>query len=148
MDSTYILLNPHTVAESRTTSYIYLLRHPQQNKCADKIYVTGFCTRNPRNFCRWNPLTFWNMFKDLSLESRNIQTQNCAPMQCTIWPRNVVLTFTIIRGACEKEIISLNGILFCWSRGVSFIATSFHFSCLCFSENRIIPLFYKKCFIP
>ena len=28
------------------------------------------------------------MFKDLSLESRNIQTQNCAPIQCTVWPRN------------------------------------------------------------
>ena len=81
------LRNSLTVAESRTTSHIYLLRHPQQNKCADKFYATGFCTRNPRNFCRWNPLTFWNMFKDLSLESRNIQTQNCTPMQCTIWPR-------------------------------------------------------------
>ena len=29
------------------------------------------------------------MFKDLSLESRNIQTQNCAPIQCTVWPRYV-----------------------------------------------------------
>ena len=28
------------------------------------------------------------MFKDLSLESRNINTQNCAPIQCTVWPRN------------------------------------------------------------
>ena len=28
------------------------------------------------------------MFKDLSMESRNIQTQNCAPIQCTVWPRN------------------------------------------------------------
>ena len=28
------------------------------------------------------------MFKDLSLEYRNIQTQNCAPIQCTVWPRN------------------------------------------------------------
>ena len=25
------------------------------------------------------------MFKDLSLESRNIQTQNCAPIQCTVY---------------------------------------------------------------
>ena len=49
-----------------------------------------FFTRNPRNFCKWNPLTFWNMFKYLSLESRNIQTetQNLAPIQCTVWPRN------------------------------------------------------------
>ena len=51
------------------------LRNPKQlaifvccgihdNKCADKIYVTLICTRNPRKFCKWNPLTFWNMFKD------------------------------------------------------------------------------------
>ena len=25
----------------------------------------------------------------LYLDSRNIQTQNCAPIQCTVWPRNV-----------------------------------------------------------
>ena len=30
-------------------------------------------------FFLWNLLTFWKLFKDLSLESRNIQTQNCAP---------------------------------------------------------------------
>ena len=35
-DSTYILRNPLTVAESRTTSYICLLRNAQQIKCADK----------------------------------------------------------------------------------------------------------------
>ena len=28
-----------------------------------------------------------NKIKDLSLESRNIQTKNCAPIQCTLWPR-------------------------------------------------------------
>ena len=88
-DSTYILRNPLTVAESRTTSNICLLRNPQQNKCADKIYVTGICMRNPLKFCLSNPLTFWNIFEDLSLESGNIQTQNCAPIQCTVWPRNV-----------------------------------------------------------
>ena len=38
--------------------------------------------------CKWNPLTFWNMFKYLSLKSRKKQTQNCAPFQCTVWPRN------------------------------------------------------------
>ena len=87
-DSTYFVRNPVTVAESRTTSYISLLRNPQQNKCANKIYVTGICTQNPLKFFKWNPLTFWNIFKDLSLESRDIQTQNCAPIQCTVWPRN------------------------------------------------------------
>ena len=59
---------------------IFAKRNQQQNKCADKIYVTGICL--------WNPLTFGNIFKDLSRESRNIQTQNCAPIQCTVWPRN------------------------------------------------------------
>ena len=52
-------------------SYICLLRNPQQNKCAGKIYVTGIFMRNP-------------------LESTNTQTQNCAPIQCTVWPRNVL----------------------------------------------------------
>ena len=56
------LRNPLTSAESGTTSYICSLRNPQQNQCADKIYVTGLCTRNPLKFCRMNPLTFWSMF--------------------------------------------------------------------------------------
>ena len=63
-DSTFIFRNPLTIAESRTTSYICLLWNPQQNKCADKICVTGICTRNPRNFCKWSSFTFWNMFND------------------------------------------------------------------------------------
>ena len=83
--------------ESRTTSYISLLRNPRCNKFADKIYVTGICTRNPRKFCKWKPLTFWNTFKGLSMKSRNIQTQNCAPVQYTVWPRNVVLHFFHIK---------------------------------------------------
>ena len=87
-DSTYILRNPLAVAESRTTSYICLLRNPQQNKCAEKTYFTGICMRNPLKFCLWNPLTFWTIFQNLSLESRNIQTQICAPTQCTVWSRN------------------------------------------------------------
>ena len=48
----------------QTTSYIRLLRKPRHNKCADKSYVTLICTRNPQKFCKWNPFTFWNMFKD------------------------------------------------------------------------------------
>ena len=89
-DSTYTLRNSPTAAKSRTTSCICLGRNPQKIKGADKFYVTVICTRNPRNSCKWNPLTFWNMFKYLSLESRNIQAQNCAPIQCTVWPRNDV----------------------------------------------------------
>ena len=36
------------------------------------------------------------MFKDLFLESRNIQTQNYAPIQCTVWPRNEIYNITSI----------------------------------------------------
>ena len=87
-DSTYFLQNLLTVAESRTTSFVCSLRNLQQNKCADKFFVTGICTRNPLKCCLWKPLRFWNVFKDLSLESRNIKTQNCASIQCNVWPRN------------------------------------------------------------
>ena len=38
----------------------------------------------------------FNRFIDLSQESRNIQTQNCAPIQCTVWPRNIVIIFEIL----------------------------------------------------
>ena len=94
-DSFYILWNPITVTESITTSYIRLLRNPQCNKCADKIYVTGICTRNPLKFCKWNRLTIWQMFKGLSLEPGNTQTQNWAPIQWTVWTRNALLTLVL-----------------------------------------------------
>ena len=55
-----------------------------------KKYFTSICTLNPRKYCNWNPLTIWNMFKYLCLEPRNIQTQNFAPIQCTVWPRNCI----------------------------------------------------------
>ena len=35
-----------------------------------------------------------NMFKTLSLEFRNMQTQNCVPIQCTVWPRDVVCSLS------------------------------------------------------
>ena len=57
------------------------------NKCADKIYVTIICTRNPWKFCKWNPLTFSNMF----LEPKNIQTHNCATIQSTFWHRKFIM---------------------------------------------------------
>ena len=96
------LRNPLTFAESGTTTYIFALQNPQQNQCADKIYVTGICTRNPLQFCKWNPLTFWNIFYDMSLESRNIQTQNCAPIQCIVWFRIIFYeTFTVSKLAAK-----------------------------------------------
>ena len=41
-------------------------------------------------FFLWSLRQTYNMNKYLSLESRSIQTQKCAPMQCTAWPRNVL----------------------------------------------------------
>ena len=43
------------------------------------------------------------MFKDLSLEYRNIQTQNYAPIQCTLWPSNVnIIEYFGAKGAFIK----------------------------------------------
>ena len=81
-ESTYNLRNPEQLAIFACCGI------RKKNKCAYKTYVTGICMRNPLKIFLWNPLTFWNIFQDLSLESRNIQTQNCAPIQCKVWPRN------------------------------------------------------------
>ena len=116
-DSTYILRNPFTIAESKTISYICLLRNPKQKKCADKIYVTGICARNPLKFCYWNLLTLWNVFKDLSLESRKIQTQNCVPIQCTVWPCNAKSFSQLCTGNTYCNPINFVLDLFqCWLR--------------------------------
>ena len=88
--------NPQIVSRIRMN-----LRNPEQlptfARCgiqwSDKNYVTGIFTQNPLKFCKWNALMFWNMIKDLSLESRNTQTQYCAPIQCTVRPRNVACNF-------------------------------------------------------
>ena len=37
----------------------------------------------------WSFRQNFNMFKDSSMYSKNIQTQNCVLIQCTVWPRNV-----------------------------------------------------------
>ena len=42
----------------------------------------------------WSLRQSFNTFRDLSLESRNTQTQNCAPIQCTVWPRNEWYSFS------------------------------------------------------
>ena len=65
--SLYILRNPLTVAESRTTSFIHWLRKPQQNKCAVKYFLQGlqmFLRGIHSHFkicleiCLWNPGTY------------------------------------------------------------------------------------------
>ena len=62
--------------------FVNCKRIPQQGRAICSSFVHSFPLIVPTKF---------NMFKDLSLESRNIQTQNCAPIQCTVWPRNAPL---------------------------------------------------------
>ena len=54
-------------------------RIPQQGR--------SFCSSFVLSFTLIAPTKFY-MFKVLSLESRNIQTQNCGPIQCTVCLRN------------------------------------------------------------
>ena len=83
-----IFVNSFISVESRTISSVRLWWKPRQNKCSDKIYVNGICTWNPRN-----SFAFWNLFKHLSLEFRNIQTPSCGRTQWTVLP--VILWFYI-----------------------------------------------------
>ena len=39
------------------------------------------------------------------MESRNIKTQNCAPIQCTVWPRNDFY-FPLIDKKCHFTILT------------------------------------------
>ena len=59
--------------------FVHCKRIPQQGRSLCSSFVHYFPLIVPTNF---------HMFKDLSLESRNIQTQNRASIQCTVWPRN------------------------------------------------------------
>ena len=130
-ESTSNLRDPLSVAESKTTSYIFLLRNLQQNKCADKIYVTGICTRNP--------LKLWNISRDLSLESTDILTQNCALIQCTVMmarvfeSKKLLLWFSV-----KKNFISfflLVRTFFFWN------ARTFYFSLEFFKRTQRKELF-------
>ena len=98
--SLYILRNPLTVAESRTTSFFHWLRKPQQNKCAVKYFFTGVT-----DVLKRNSLTFQNLFRDLSLESRNIHTQCCVPIQCKVWPRNEVFDECSFHALCNVQSV-------------------------------------------
>ena len=55
-------------------------------------FVTGICVQNPRKSSEWIPFTFWNMFKDVFLDSNDLQTPNCEPNQCTVWSRSKIRT--------------------------------------------------------
>ena len=119
-DSANCKRNPHKIAESTYICGIRLhLRNPEQLpkfarcRAATKSmyrqnlrYRYLYVTRNPLKFFKWNPLTFCYMFKDLSLESRSIQTQNCALIQYTVWPRNVEFVFL------NKKEMSLTQVLY------------------------------------
>ena len=50
---------------------------PQQGRSLCSSFVLSFFGSFRQSF---------NMFKYMSLGSRNIQTQNCAPIQCKVWP--------------------------------------------------------------
>ena len=72
---------------------------PNKINVPPKFILEVFVLRNPLKSYKWNPHTSWNIFKDLSLESSNIQTQNCAPIQCTAWPRNAKIVLENQRGS-------------------------------------------------
>ena len=63
VESTYILLNPLTIFESRSDSSIGFVWSPLHNKCTDKNNVIGFCTRILRKFCWWNHSNFGTCIK-------------------------------------------------------------------------------------
>ena len=44
----------------------------------------------------WSFRQNFTMPKDLPMESRKILTENCAPIQCTVWPRNVKNNFIFL----------------------------------------------------
>ena len=116
--------NPLTVAESRTTSYFCWLRNPQQNKCDDKMYA-----ESTEILFVESTYIFEHILR-LYLESRNIQTQNCSSIQCTVWPRNgfffsesepeqlrSVSDFQLLSGSDEEESTALDALALSYVRG-------------------------------
>ena len=61
-----------------TRCCVSLLRNPRNNRCADRIYITGVCAPKPLKCCKWNQFTLWNKFIDLSMASKIIQTPKIA----------------------------------------------------------------------
>ena len=46
--------------------------------------------------CEWSPLTFSNLFKNLSLEYRDTLTSNLVTIECTFCPRNCLINWYLI----------------------------------------------------
>ena len=80
----------------QTVHFVHCKRIPQQGRSLYSSFVLYCPLIVPTNFSH---------FKDLSLESRNIKTQNCAPIQCTVWPRNALQKFVFL----EKFYTDLQG---------------------------------------
>ena len=57
--------------------------------------IKAYCTRIPTKICEWNPITFSEMFTNLSLESRKMQTQNCVPIQRKVLSRLLLVAYFI-----------------------------------------------------
>ena len=64
-ESTYNLRNPLTVAESRTTSYILMLRESANKQMCRQFLRYRYWYAESTEMFWWNPLKFWNMFKKL-----------------------------------------------------------------------------------
>ena len=71
----FLILKLCKALRGRTVHFVHCMRIPQQGRSLCFSFVVSFSLI---------VLTNLNMFKDLSLEFRNKQTQNCAPIQCTV----------------------------------------------------------------
>ena len=67
--------------------FVNCKRIPQQGRSLCSSFVLSFLMIVPTKF---------NMFKDLFLESKNTQTQNCATFQRIVWSRNAGLKNSLL----------------------------------------------------
>ena len=77
-----------TVAESRTTVALYSLvaESAAQQMCRQNLRYR-YLIKESTEVLLLESTNILEHVQSLSVESRNIQTQNCAPIQCTVWPR-------------------------------------------------------------
>ena len=71
-------MSMHFYSIDTYTHFEHCKRIPQQGRSLCSSFVLKFSLIVRQDF---------NLLKGLALESRNIQTQKCAPIQCTVWPR-------------------------------------------------------------